>query len=338
MIRNLLIATLIATIAAVFSSFQPFGISPDYAEYERFFDTIIKQGCGASVYFRFEEGYNGLTCLLSKFVYSPNLIYSFQVFLSVFNKILVMIIISKGNFIIFLTATILYFCKFFTIHELTQIRISLCISIIFISSLLIDIIFQKRKDNIKKNLNKLYFALVICIAVALLTHIASLFIFLLMWLAITAKTKKYSFYSFIAVLVVTTLSSQLITTFAVNFIPSAQTYGNGFGEEITIFSFSKLMDFSVIICVLFGFCTVNFEKVIPRLSFNMVCYALAAFYGFSSYPGFAYRMYESMQTFLVILICSLETRRRVKEFSHWIIYYSVSNILYVMNSGFFSPK
>jgi hypothetical protein len=123
--------TFFLLLAFIIAATQPFGYSPDYTQYEFFFQQIRFDFLRIVQASRFEPGFSFLSGTLSWAFSSDIMVYSFLVAIAMFLKLIYTRKISFG--IYFYLAIIFYFSKFFILHELTQLRVALAISFIFAS-------------------------------------------------------------------------------------------------------------------------------------------------------------------------------------------------------------
>lgn len=119
---------------------QPFGLSPDYANYEIFFD-MVRQEFGHDMTTRFEPGFVLASGLLTSVISSNAVVYGLLVILAVVIKLFVLekFVPSQkplGRYYLYL-ALVFYFVRFFPLHELTQLRASIAMSLIIVIAVLV---------------------------------------------------------------------------------------------------------------------------------------------------------------------------------------------------------
>lgn len=136
-----------ALVAAAFlvAVLQPFGIAPDYPNYEYFFQQARVDFVGGGVV-RFEPGFVYIATLLGKLISSDLLVYGIFVVMAVVIKLFAMnqTFISAGarrKYYLYL-GIVFFLCRFFPLHELTQLRASLAISFIMLGAFLV---WQRRR-------------------------------------------------------------------------------------------------------------------------------------------------------------------------------------------------
>lgn len=109
-----------------------FGYSRDYENYEYFFNLLRYRFSSFFNTHRFEPAFAMIARLLVAFVQSNEMVYALFVAPAVFLKILLMGRWSKG-YVFFALAVLLYFFRFFPLHELTQVRASSALVFIMFS-------------------------------------------------------------------------------------------------------------------------------------------------------------------------------------------------------------
>jgi ABC-type multidrug transport system fused ATPase/permease subunit len=350
--KKIYIVILISIFASLISYFQPFGISRDYLEYERFFDDILKNGCSAVERYRFEAGFNYLSCIMSEFFLSANLIYSINVFISILPKLTIISSLSGCSNYNFRLGLFVYFSRFFPLHELTQIRASLSITCVFYATFLISIFLKKGNtggyrsayterihfivDEQNKGLRYLIFALIILFLLAILFHVSSVYVIVLVGVAAFSQTKKYMRYSPIGVLIFSFICSQTISKLIVEFIPSAITYGQGFGDEINLLSPLKLMDIAIVIGVFCKLIDIDLNDKSQVFFFNIFTYSISIYYGFFTCPAIAHRMSEFTQVFVVLFLISASKRKNILPLTILIFVVCLSSLYLTATKGYFN--
>lgn len=120
------LVALIGGLAALVSMLQPFGYSPDYFQYDYFFDQLRMDYLYQLRESRFETGFLNLSYLLTIFFPDNIQVYGFFVLIAIGLKAYFGGRLSaKGYAWIFL---LFYFFKFFPLHELTQLRAAMAAS------------------------------------------------------------------------------------------------------------------------------------------------------------------------------------------------------------------
>ncbi|EJL72835.1 hypothetical protein PMI12_03746 [Variovorax sp. CF313] len=124
------LALLIGGIAALVAMLQPFGYSPDYIQYDYFFDQLRLDYLYQIKESRFEFGFLHSSYLLTTIFRDNIYVYGFFVFIAVGLKAYFGGRFSTRNCAwIFLA---FYFFKFFPLHELTQLRAAMAASFLIV--------------------------------------------------------------------------------------------------------------------------------------------------------------------------------------------------------------
>lgn len=118
---------LVILVAFFIAIYQPFGLSPDYANYEYFFQQVRLDFSDELKYNRFEPGFMYATGALVNFFASDIWVYGSFVVIAITIKLVYLERFSYSRYFTYLTCA-LYMIKFFPLLELTQLRASLGIS------------------------------------------------------------------------------------------------------------------------------------------------------------------------------------------------------------------
>lgn len=263
---------------------QLFGESPDFYNYNQFFDLTKKNGFEVLNLSRFEPGFSMLSLALTAFFTENIFIYGSIVAFALFLKGWVIGVCSI-NQKIFTIAAILYFFRFYPLHELTQLRSACALGLLIVGAIL----FWGGK--------KLSGILVFVVAVAFHMSVAIVIpvIFLYLsnrWLVISISLGIFSLVSVVA---------NIVSDFAANNILVVAAYqATGFGDEAPDpFAVTLLLDWAMI--------AVSF-LLWPRLSILMKRIVLleligmALFYGLLDFPAFPSRIMEAYSVFWLIFV------------------------------------
>lgn len=120
---------LLAFLAAVL---QPFGVSPDYRNYELYFQHVRSDFLSAAAEYRFEPGFAYATGALTTLFANDVLIYGVLVAVSMSVKVIYLKRFAYDRYCLYL-AYAFYAFRFFPLHELTQLRASLATSFMFVA-------------------------------------------------------------------------------------------------------------------------------------------------------------------------------------------------------------
>lgn len=111
---------------------QPFGLSPDYLNYDFFFDQLRIDFLGQLQENRFEPGFSYVAGWLVKIFSSNAVVYGFLVLFAVTVKFICLAQYSREKFFVSI-ACVFYLIRFFPLLELTALRASLAIAFIFLA-------------------------------------------------------------------------------------------------------------------------------------------------------------------------------------------------------------
>jgi hypothetical protein len=128
---------LMLAIAFAVAVFQPMGLSPDYSNYEIFFQRVRRDFTFASGY-RFEPGFGYAVGWLTRIFRSDLAVYGLLVVAALIVKLRYLRAFgtrdsASGRYFLY-AACVLYFCKYFPLHELTQLRVSLAVAALLAGS------------------------------------------------------------------------------------------------------------------------------------------------------------------------------------------------------------
>lgn len=176
--KKILAIIFLSLILSVFSGLQFFGQSKDAEQYRLFFENIDSELLG-----RFEPLFQLATLYIKSGINN----FSFYLFVLCITSLYLKFYVLK-NFRNFKTSILLYLLILFPLHELTQIRVSLALSFIYLSLLFL---YQKNDRSIRVAL--LFIA-------AILFHYSTLIFFpiILFWRHL--KNRKPIFWVFLGAL------------------------------------------------------------------------------------------------------------------------------------------
>lgn len=139
-LNAVIVFPLLTLLAFVIAVAQPFGLSPDYQNYEIFFD-MARREFGHGIQTRFEPGFVLVSGILTSAISSDVLVYGLLVIIAVSVKLFafekfVPVQKSLGRYYLYLTI-LFYGTRFFPLHELTQLRVSIATSLVVAIALLV---------------------------------------------------------------------------------------------------------------------------------------------------------------------------------------------------------
>lgn len=121
--KRKLVIILMAALSFVIAVWQPFGYSPDFTNYESFFEETRSYFSGMQYLSRFEPGFYYISVGLTQVLTSDLIVYGLFVFTSIFLKLNFGLREVVESY--FWIAIVFYFFKYFPLHELTQLRAAL---------------------------------------------------------------------------------------------------------------------------------------------------------------------------------------------------------------------
>lgn len=127
------LAIFFSLVGFVLSITQVFGLSRDYQNYVDFFDLARNDGFLVLSGNRFEPGFSILSLFFVNIFNSDLIVYSFFVLISMLLKGLAIGILSPSKKI-FLLICLFYMARYFPLHELTQLRVSVGAGLILLGA------------------------------------------------------------------------------------------------------------------------------------------------------------------------------------------------------------
>jgi len=221
--------------------------------------------------------------------------------------------------------------RFFPLHELTQLRVSIGISFMLIAFLYMQnetIRANIKGKNSKKQssiiLNWKRFAVpLLAIFTAILFHSSLLALVPFIFLQDFANSRRFILISSFILFVVLFFSSSLINNFAVGNFSAGIFYIGGSEEDVNLFSSQKILDW---LLLMMGLILVDPKN---RMSLSCLCifaYSFSMFYGFSAFPVFAHRLSEAFQVFSVLFVASMGNKNQVVFVLPIAIAFSILNV------------
>jgi len=218
-----------------------------------------------------------------------------------------------------LLSLIVYFCFYFVLHEMTQIRVGVAASIFLLAI----------PDIVNKNLK----SFLIKTTLATLFHYVSI-IMLFIYL-INSKHNKQLFYLFlplIGILLSFSNVGKFFLTSIVNFLPGFMSYKIdlylnaqkiGMHNEINVFNIYYC---SLLIIYYFAIINMNkFKKEIDILQIKIIGWMLFSIYFFSFLPVLAFRISEFLGVSLIFFLPDIISIVREKYFiSSVVFFYSIA--------------
>jgi EpsG family len=335
---ELVLLSIILTVAlSCMDYFSWFGFSRDRGNYNLFFDAAYgKNRLDIAKDFTHEVGFQYLTSFLFQIGIPLEMTYSFQVSLSLLPKLLVISFISSRAsirpgtcFASFLLATVFYLCKFFPLHELTQLRASLSSSFIFVGT---AILISPQNSWRKRTKNLLVF---LCYSASVLFHLSAIAVIPIIYIAKRVKTWRSAIFAFILMLILSAIITQtFLLAPAIKLVfAKADVYSYNELVGITLFSVQRFLDIALIISFR---SKVEENSRVSFFAFTFFLYSLAIFYGVSAAPVYSYRISELIQVVgLIFLVASGANKRSILGIAPFVIVNSLFSLWSFLTQDYF---
>ncbi|XYJ11580.1 EpsG family protein [Telluria sp. B2] len=318
--KRKIILAFVGLLGFFLASAQIFGISPDYENYNAFIDLTRQEGANVLMTTRFEVGFSLIVIILTQFFSSNAIVYGAIAGASLWLKAAIFRIFASSQKI-FLIGVAFYLTRYFSLHELTQLRAACAIGIILFGSAFIW-------------KGKTFWGLVIC-CLALSLHMSVAAIIPALFFRAN-KRWKVALIGIVVFLSVFLLIG-LVTSYLANHILVLDSYQtNGFHEVLpNPFAMQLLIDWAMILA---AFIRWNALTPLMKRIVLIEVVGLAIFYGGMDYGSVAHRVREAYTIFWVIFVMDglrlKAMRSQAKLFiAVCVLFYSY---LFFMSGNFFS--
>lgn len=263
---------------------QILGQSPDYSDYNDFFDLVRSEGLDVLAVSRFEPGFSVLALVLTKLFTTNVIVYGWIVVAAMLFKGWAINAYSSSQKIFFVVAAF-YFSRYFPLHELTQLRAACAIALILVGAVFLW------KGNF-------LIGILIC-ASALLFHMSAAAVIPALFV-VASKRRQVLFISFIA-FVFTFAFSGILTGYLGDFIPMVDAYqAGGFGEDRpNPFAIQLLIDWTMIAVSLIMWDRLS---LLMKRVVLLEIIGMAIFYGGLDFAVVAHRIREFYSVFWVLFV------------------------------------
>ena len=303
---------------AFFISFlKPFGLSPDYSQYELFFGDLNADFAGTAISSRFEPGFVFISGVLIKFLGSDAAAYSVFVLLSIWVKLRWGLKDALGVY--FWIAVVFYFFKYFPLHELNQLRAALGAAAAVLA-------FSIKEDG------KTKLAFYVCCA-GVLFHYSVLII--LPFLFLPRFDRRGVLLISLVVYAVCALFVTGLQQFAAKYFSVLELYETASGSEKEFNKFSPVFfpEFMLI-----GFSLWWWRHLTPLMQrvvyLQLIGFALL--YAFSSIGVVAVRTHEFFSVLWIFYVAHAQfVKRRIRNLIFVFVLLSVAISVYLFFSGSF---
>jgi hypothetical protein len=275
---------LFALLGLLLAVTQILGQSPDYSEYNDFFDLVRSEGLDVLAISRFEPGFSILALGLTTLFTTNLIVYGWIVIATMLLKGWLINVYSSGQKVFFVVA-IFYITRYFSLHELTQLRAACAISLIMVGT------FYLWKGNF-------LFGTFICTS-ALLFHMSAAAVIPALFIA-TSKRWQAMLIALI-VFVFTFVFSGILTGYLGNFIQMINAYqAGGFGaEKPNPYAIQLLIDWAMIAASVIMWNKLSFlmKRIVLLEMIGMVI-----FYGAIDFAITAHRIREFYSVFWIFFV------------------------------------
>jgi len=302
---------LFAFIGFLLAVTQIFGSSPDYSDYNDFFDLVRSEGLDVLVVSRFEPGFSILALVLTKLFTANVVVYGCIVGAAMLLKGWAINAYSSSQKIFIIVAAF-YLARYFPLHELTQLRAACAIALMLTGAIVLW------KGN-------LLFGILIC-SLALTFHMSAAAIIPALFLTST-KRWQVVFIAFVAFVVVFIFSG-LITGYLANLIKILDAYQNGgFGEnKPNPFSIHLLIDWTMIAVSLIMW---NRLTLLMKRIVLLELIGMAIFYGAIDFAVIAHRLREFYSVFWVLFVVDGLRQKATRLMTYGFVFVSVIFYFYM---------
>lgn len=307
--QGLYFILLFAFIGFLLSVTQIFGESPDYSQYDGFFDLVRSEGLDVLAVSRFEPGFSIFALGLTTMFTANVVVYSWIVIAAMLLKGWAIKTSSSSNQIFVLVAAF-YLVRYFPLHELTQLRVACAIALIMVGA-----IFLWE--------GKLRYGLLIC-ASSVLFQMSAAAIIPVIFLTVSKRWQVILIAT--VAFILTSIFTDLVAGYLAEYIQILNAYQtHGFSDiKPNPFGIQLLIDWGMIIVALIMWArlTLLMKRVILLELIGM-----AIFYGGIEFGVIAHRLRESYSVFWIFFIADGLRLKATKVFSYGfafvcIIFYS----------------
>lgn len=343
-----ILSVITTTLLSFLDYYNFFGISRDRENYNLFFNFLTKNSIEDSLdTFTHEIGFQYLTSLLIGLGIPSDALYPFEIGLSLLPKLLVLVIIickcidkkqqsmQGANFIL---AVSIYICKFFPLHELTQLRASLSCACLYVATLFLVsedsiVIFKSRDAKFNKKSVKILTWIIYILSISF--HYSAIAAIMVIITATCVKSLRSAIITSIFVYL-----GSLLTTFGLLLSPiikgiflKADTFSYEDLTSINLFSPQRILDIILVLSIIF---IIDRKSSIQLFSFTIFLYSLAVFYGTSAAPVYAHRLTELLQSLGLMFLVASANKILLIRLTPLIILNIILSLLVFVTQDYFS--
>ena len=312
----------VALFGFILSITQILGDSPDYVDYEAFFEIIREVKWGMFGQTRFEPGFVAVSILLTSLFNSEVFVYSCIVFFAMLLKSWAIDFYSK-SYQIFVLIVIYYFFRYFSLHELTQLRAACAIALLLVAVVAIW------NNHIRYGVLFCFFSLLFQVSTAAV--IPALFL--------RSYTRWRTISIGIGVFLCTYIYASFVASYLASYIAGLNSYSvQGYSVVApNPFAVQLLIDWAMVIYSL-----AVWERLTPlmRRVILLELIGLAFFYGSLELGVIAHRVREIYSVFWIFFLIEGLQKRETKLMCYGffvvcLIWYSY---LFVFSGKFFDAR
>lgn len=301
------------------------GESPDWVNYNEFFDLIRDEGLGVLVTNRFEPGFGVVSYLLAQLIESNLTVYGIMAGCAIFLKCWTLNKLHI-SWSIFLLTLFFYFIRFAPLHELTQLRVACASAFLLLATVLVWRDYRMSGW--------------VAYAMAFTFHFTSVVFFPFIFFAsFGQKSKALSLKVTLAIglvsFVVASFTIKLLINYFQNYFSVVAMYQEtGFGEDApNLFSMALLIDWGMILIsmLLWGRLTILMKYV---LLIQLV--GVSFFYATIDLPVVAFRLREFFSVFWVLFVA--EGLKKESGMRLFLIFFIIGNSIIYSYHFFFGES
>ena len=313
--------SLLVLLSTTIAYFQPFGLSPDYEQYSKFFDLVRQEELQIFSASRFEPGFSAAALVFTFFCSTNIAVFTIFVFFCLLSKFIVISALSKSSYG-FLLSALVYLVCFFPLHELTQLRVACSTSCVFLAVLLIS------RNRIA--IGYIPGMMAIVFHYSILTLIPFLYCKVIkLWSAVGVALLTYLLLAF---------NSQSIAVYLQGkFQTVAQMGVTGFGDQApNLLNAFNVIKISALILAIFRW---NYLTSLMKQVVLIQLVSLGIFYGMTEFPVIAFRIFEMFSITWVVFIAEGLSRKKTRIIclAISILYCGPSIYLFFIAEKFFQP-
>ncbi len=309
-----------ACLGFILSFFQVFGTSPDYSQYIDFFNLARVEGLSILVVSRFEPAFSVFSLALISVFADNAVIYSSIVATTMLLKGWAINAIASSSRIFFLVATF-YFVRYFSLHELTQLRSACAIALVMVGATYLW------GSNLRRGL--FFCAAATLFQISAAAVIPALFV--------TAAKRSTVILIGVGVYAVAFVYAEVLSGYFANFIPILDLYKTyGFSQDKTNpFAVQLLIDWAMITVSLIMWRRLN---LLMKRIVLLQLIGIAIFYGAIDFGVVSHRLREFYSVFWVFYVADGLRLKSTRPLSYCFVFvcFGFYSYVFFISGKFFS--